>query len=220
MAEGRNSSFEVRTVIARATLASWGVWSLLGGITLVLAGCGRYGSPYPPEKLSPKAVRYTTVKGTPQGVSFEWLAPDSDGRGRPLKVLLGYRIYRKELSKPSDLVNESVPYELVATVADQSIATLEAKREEAKQQQRPVRALKLTPESRRVSYLDTTPQYGKSYAYRVVPFNRESVEGDYREILKVVFVGEASQVTSTEATREDPSLVGDTEVEDKDTAEL
>lgn len=184
---------------------------LLGAILLtsLTAGCGKYGKPLPPEKVSPRAVAYTEVRGTSQGVSFGWLAPTDDARGKPLKSLNGYRIYRKQIKKPSDQTDPSVPFELIATLPDSTLASLQLKKEEAQRELKPTRRVKLSDQERTITFLDPHVEQGATYLYKVVAFNRRSIDGDFRNFVKVVFLGEGSQIASLENDEIDPGLQED-----------
>lgn len=178
-------------------------------VASLLTGCGKYGKPLPPEKVSPRAVAFTEVRGTSQGVSFGWLAPTDDARGKPLKSLTGYRIYRKKISKPSDQSDPSVPFESIATITDSTLAVLKKRKEDAQRELKPSRRLKLSDEERKVTFLDPHVEQGATYLYKVVAFNRRSVDGDFRHLVKVVFLGEGSQISSLENDQIDPGLQED-----------
>ncbi|MEZ4755158.1 MAG: hypothetical protein R3A13_12815 [Bdellovibrionota bacterium] len=67
-------------------------------ISILVAACGKYSPPVPPESLAPKSVQDLKVTASIEGVSFEWDVPENDRRGKG-KTMTGYEILRKDLIK-------------------------------------------------------------------------------------------------------------------------
>ena len=93
-----------------------------------LVGCGRYAPPLAPEALAPHAVEDLQTTAKSEGVYFAWTASRHDVRGRDLKSIDGYRIYRKEIFNKSDVIDPNVEYLLVTTIQDRHVEDLKIKR--------------------------------------------------------------------------------------------
>jgi len=158
-------------------------------------GCGKYSPPLAPEDLSPQPVTELKVVSSPDGVAFSWRAPNKDHRGKELRTLNGYRVYRKVLEKSSDLLDPKVEYSEIALVEDPHLAKLQQLRLDAKAQGKPTRSVKVTDAEKAFSFSDTSPQSGKRYAYQIVPINQGNEEGDPGQIILVLFRGETSEVS-------------------------
>lgn len=163
-----------------------------GAIALTAAmgtGCGKYAAPEPPERLSPAAVEVGEVIATGSGVTIQWLAPTEDQRGKRLKELLGYIVYRKELVRAADTLDPLKPFEEIKRVDDSSLARLKKKTDEAVQSGKPARRVSLASEERRVSITDETVTPGRTYLYKIAPFSSEGVDGGVESLIRVVFTG-------------------------------
>lgn len=181
----RGLSFTVRS----------GATALTVGGVLFLSSCGRYTVPLPPERLSPTAVEFQEITASPSGVTFNWLAPTKDNRGKRLDVLQGYVVYRKDLEKAADAVDPEVPFLEIQRVDDSSLARLEKKKEEAVRAGTPVRRVSLSGDERRVTVTDASVTPGRTYLYKIVPFSFDGVDGGYDQFVRVVFTGVGSSVT-------------------------
>lgn len=171
-------------------------WFTLGvGVMISLAGCGRYTVPLAPERLSPAPIEFQEITANPSGVTFNWLAPTKDNRGKRLDELKGYVVYRKDLEKAADAVDPLVPYIEVQRVDDSSLARLEKKREEAVRAGTPVRRVSLSGDDRRVTVTDASVTSGRTYLYKIVPFSFNGVDGGHDQLVRVVFTGVGSSVT-------------------------
>lgn len=159
-----------------------------------LAGCGKYAPPRPPEDFSPGQVESLQVTAQMQGVQFKWSSPDKDLRGRTLKTIEGYRIYRKELVHPHNVLDESVDEELIETIPDTHLAELEGLRRQAEEQGQLTRRVKVDLEKMKFEFTDINVRAGQTYVYRIVPFNQGGVEGAANQLVKVLFRGESSEV--------------------------
>jgi hypothetical protein len=163
-------------------------------VLLVLAACGRFGPPLPPEALAPKAVEDLTAVARPQGVSFAWSAPDRDRRSRELKFIDGYRIQRKELSERGDETNPDVVFEDVGFVKDNHVEVREELRKEARAQGKVGRRIQAPKEATQFTFKDTKAEVGKTYMYQILPENQGGVKGVVNQIVKVAFRGDKSDV--------------------------
>ena len=165
---------------------------ICGAIAITAAvgtGCGKYAAPEPPERLSPSAVEIGEVIATGSGVTIQWLAPTEDQRGKRLKELQGYIVYRKELETAADTLNPLKPFEEIKRVDDSSLARLKKKTEEAVQSGKSARRVSLASEERRVSVTDETATPGRTYLYKIAPFSSEGVEGAVESLIRIVFTG-------------------------------
>jgi hypothetical protein len=160
-----------------------------------LLGCGKYSPPLAPEDLSPQPVVSLKVASSPEGVAFAWEAPAKDQRGNNLRSLDGYRIYRKELAKNSDLLDADVEYQLISTIEDKHLSELARLKDEARASGKPTRSVKVAPELKAFTFTDSAVESGKRYAYQITPVNQGSEEGDPGQIIIVRFRGESSEVS-------------------------
>ncbi|MBX7136754.1 MAG: hypothetical protein K1X83_02135 [Oligoflexia bacterium] len=166
-------------------------------LALALSSCGKYGPPVPPEALSPAAVHELRAEGAAEGVKLSWRSPEADLRGQDLKSLDGYRIYRKLSFGIEDVATGTRPeggqesdYELLATIPDSHVADLKKLKDEALAAGKPARRLKAPDSAKEFSFTDPKVAAGKTYLYRVVPFNQGDTEGRVTKLLKVTFNGE------------------------------
>lgn len=161
---------------------------------LVLAGCGRYMSPIPPESLAPKAVQGLVVTPSEQGVKFAWTAADQDRRGKELKSADGFSIERKEIVRRGDETDPAVQFKELAFLKDTHVEKREELRKSARAQGKIGRTVKAPPDLLSFSYFDKTPKIGTTYIYQIVPKNQGGVEGQVGEVVRVVFQGVESAV--------------------------
>lgn len=166
--------------------------------TLLIGACGRYGKPLYPELLAPDNVRNLTVVGVNEGVKFDWRAPLNDQRGKDLKSIEGYRIYRKPIVKPSDAVDPEVPFEVVTLVSDTHLEELDKARQALRKQGRVGRRAKIDPKLYDFEYVDAGLQAGKTYLYKVIPINQGGVESSAFQLVKVLWRGATSEVTEVD----------------------
>ena len=168
--------------------------ALLFAVILTFSGCGKYSNPIAPERVSPAAI--VSLEAIPgiRGVSFKWKSPSEDRRGKELKNIDGYRIYRKEITRDSDLVDPRVEFELLAAVEDRHLVELDKLRREAEVQGKPTRRLGVDPALSSFEYSDGAVEPGKTYAYQIIPYNNGGVEGAGSQIVKITFRGETSDV--------------------------
>jgi predicted small lipoprotein YifL len=164
-------------------------------IVLTLIGCGRFGPPLPPERLAPRAVSDLEVTADDHALNFSWGAPHLDERGKELKSIDGYFVYRKIIRQQSDISDPAVPYQLISTVPDTHIITREKLRAEARAQGKPGRRIEAPAAQREFKYSDTDVKQDESYLYKIVPFNEGDVEGIVDQQTLVLFTGTTSKVT-------------------------
>ena len=60
----------------------------------LVAGCGRVGSPRPPEYVIPQSPASVTVENTAEGVKISWKRPKEYVGGDALDDLAGFRVQR------------------------------------------------------------------------------------------------------------------------------
>ncbi len=70
--------------------------------TLLFAGCGKKGALIPPEALVPAPASDLQVRQQGDGFRISWTAPGKEERGRPLRDLAGFRLYRHEVLPPGE----------------------------------------------------------------------------------------------------------------------
>ena len=169
---------------------------LIASVCFLITGCGKYGPPLPPEAFSPQPVKYLQAVSTLQGIQFSWLAPDDDLRGKELKSINGYRVYRKELKQDSDILDKEIEFEEIASVADDHINIRDQLREAAKQAGKPARRIKAPAESKQFSFIDSQLIPGSRYLYKIVPVNQGTVEGSVDQYIEILFRGESSIIKS------------------------
>ena len=173
---------------------------LISGIAIL--GCAKVASPIPPERLGPANLAGLEVKATQSTVTFAWTGPENDVRGKPLKSLDGYRIYRKEIVADADLQKNDIPFEIVTELPDKSLELLKTKQEAAEAQGHTKRRVKLSATDRQMNAVDSSVETGKTYVYKVLAFNQSDIDGDAKNVYKVVFQGESSEITMLDNTAE------------------
>ena len=172
-------------------------------ISACLVSCGKYLPPLAPESLAPAAVQMLEVTADLQSVNFKWDASEKDQRGETLKSIDGYRIYRKELEKPSDLINDDIRYELIATVQDIHLAELKKLKDLALEAGAPTRKVKIDDQLKHFSFSDSNLSAGSLYAYQIIPYNQEGEEGETNKIIKVLFRGTTSEIILIDQTKQE-----------------
>lgn len=187
---------------------------LLMTALVYLSACGKYGPPLPPEYLSPRPVNELTATADQGGVKISWQNPSEDLRGKPLKSLGGYYIYRRvlegELTEDrkkktrgtAGIFGGKKDFVLLGNVPDFEIETLKEIKRKAQDEGRTARRLKAPENLKKHDFLDKDVQPGKVYIYRVVPFNQGDVEGGYKKVIRVIFDNERSQVDLVDDTAE------------------
>lgn len=178
---------------------------ILPALLLFVCGCGKYGQPLPPEVFSPRAVKSLQASGETEGVRFQWVAPDLDVRGKELESMDGYEITRKVFEGEEDFIAKKRDFELVGSVPDTHVEELRTMREEYRARGIPSHRASVDKEKKEFEFLDTAVTPGVTYLYRIVPVNQGGVEGEVGQFVKVIFKGDASEVTLIE--RKDDELL-------------
>ncbi len=158
-------------------------------VTASLLGCGRYGAPLAPESLAPQVVEKIAVIPTERGVTFSFLAPLDDLRGKEVKFIDGYRIYRQDLS-----AGDEESFEVIADVEDHTVVRRDDRREAARASGKPGYRINLKEEERTLTYLDTSVASGVRYRYQIKPYNQGGVLGAVDTDIFVTFLGTNSVV--------------------------
>ena len=112
---------------------------------LFLSGCGKKGDPRAPELATPRVIENLRATSVPNGVALTWRRPTQYVDGRELKDLMGFVIFRKDISPTC--VDCPVPYRPLTTV------DLEDREKFVKQKQ--------------YRYVDEEVQQKMTYRYRV-----------------------------------------------------
>lgn len=173
----------------------------------LLAACGKYGPPLPPESFSPRAVKQLQVTADTGGVRFKWESPDADLRGAELRNMDGYYVMRKALEHSEDATDADVPFEEIGRVSDTHVLEREKKRDGARAAGRPARRIDSDAALKKFEYTDSSAAAGKAYLYKVVPHNQGGVEGRVAQLVRVVFKGAASQISYIDESSFDEELL-------------
>lgn len=170
--------------------------SLMVGFVFLLTSfaCGRMAAPVAPEALAPASVSDLKILGQSDGVFLSWRAPETDQRGADLKYIDGYKIYKRAgygASKSNAAVSN---FEVVAVVKDLHLIALNQKMAELRAQGQPGHKAKVDSSLKAFSYIDKQVETGKTYIYKVVPFNQDSVESSSYALVSIAWNGGASEV--------------------------
>lgn len=112
---------------------------------LFFSGCGKRGDPRAPELATPRVIENLRAASVPNGVALTWSRPTEYVDGSELKDLVGFAIFRKDISPTC--VDCPVPYRPLTTV------DIEDREKFVKQKQ--------------YRYLDEEAQQKMIYRYRV-----------------------------------------------------
>jgi len=171
--------------------------ALLIIVSLLLFGCGKYGPPLAPEVLAPQAVQNLRASAMLGEVRIQWESPQRDRRGRELKFIDGYDIYRADLladqPMPSFLAIKEL-YTKVAFLPDNHIEERDRLRSEARELGQPLRRVRVDPELMSFVFVDRDLEGGKRYIYQVRPVNQRGVEGQVLQTVDVFYRGDLSEV--------------------------
>ncbi len=168
-------------------------------IALLAVACGKYAPPLAPELLAPKAPE-VAVSALSGGVKFSWEAAAQDQRGTDLKTIEGYRVYRKHINARRDIFDRDIPYELLSTVADTHLVELDKLKKKVRAEGGLTRKVKVSDELKKFEYLDSSPEAGKQYVYKLVGVNQGGVEGQAKKIVRVLFRGANSEIGQIDAS--------------------
>jgi hypothetical protein len=81
---------------------------------LFLSGCGKRGDPRAPEAATPRVIENLRATPVPSGVALTWSRPTEYADGSALKDLVGFAIFRKDISPTC--VDCPAPYRPLTTV--------------------------------------------------------------------------------------------------------
>ena len=112
---------------------------------LFLSGCGKKGDPRAPELATPRVIENLRATSVPNGVALTWSRPTEYVDGSALKDLVGFAIFRKDISPTC--VDCPAPYRPLTTV------DVEDREKFVKQKQ--------------YRYVDEEAQQKMTYRYRV-----------------------------------------------------
>ncbi len=132
----------------------------------MMISCGRKGAPKPPEDIAPVPVKYLTAKGEVDAIVLSWNVPDETAKGEELIDLAGFIVKRNVYE-----AGEQVDFEEIADIPfvyDVQVP------------------LKDTP---KVEFRDEDVEAGVRYQYQVVGYNEDGVEGEFGNIISVLYVG-------------------------------
>lgn len=160
-----------------------------------VSACGRFNAPIPPELVAPEAVNSLTVEPLADGVAFTWRASDQDQRGKELKFIDGYRVNRKEVVQRGDETDPDVKFDEVAFLPDTHVVLRDELRKEARAKGQLGRRAKPTEDTMKFAFKDTEVSSGKTYVYQIVPINQGGVKGEVKQLIKVYFSGDKSEIS-------------------------
>jgi len=159
------------------------------------SGCGRYVPAVAPEKMAPAPAQNFTVAPMNDGVLFAFQSSSDDVRGRPLKSLEGYRLYKKNLTQDDSGIFRKEGYNLVTAILDNHLAALTELQDRAKASGKNPNNVSVPPSLTKFTYKDTSLTRGQSYAYRLVGFNQGGVEAEIDRVVQIDFDGDNSTIT-------------------------
>jgi hypothetical protein len=149
--------------------ASFALAAVLGAsivAAIALAGCGKKGSPVPPEEGAPSAIKSVNVSGLVTGVNFAWQAPETTAEGDDEPELAGFYLYRSDVIK-----GERPDFEEIAAID-----------------------LLASPDQKNFIYLDKDVLPGKSYDYQIRAVNVDQIESPPGKTIRVTYLGESSVI--------------------------
>ena len=112
---------------------------------LFFSGCGKKGDPRAPELATPRVIENLRAASDPNGVALTWSRPTQYVDGSELKDLVGFAIFRKDISPTC--IDCPAPYRPLTTV------DIEDREKFVKQKQ--------------YRYVDEEAQQKMTYRYRV-----------------------------------------------------
>lgn len=163
-------------------------------LTLFSTGCGHYVAPVPPEMLAPAPVNNFTVAPMADGVLFAFTSSKKDARGKQLKSIEGYNLYRREFIEGETDVTKTIGYSKIATIKDQHLVEVAKLQEQALAEGKNPNRVKAPAKFTSFTFKDTGLQLGKAYAYRLVGVNQNGVEAEVDRLVKVDFKGDDSHI--------------------------
>lgn len=177
--------------VRKAHLLKLVVSSILLVAITAMAGCGRYEAPIVPEQLISESVKELGATVDSQTVTLSWKRPSVDARGKRLKDIDGYRVYRAMIFSPSNLKElqsaraTGPDFTEVGWVADGSHEKLTKLQDEAEARGDMRRKVKLEPSDTTFSFVDPFKATSGVFLYKVVPVNQSWEEGAVDKYIKV-----------------------------------
>ncbi len=139
-------------------------------LLIATIGCGKYGSPKPPENLAPGSVRLFTASASFDGVELSWIPPSTKATGDALNDLNTFLV-KRTLLKDGKIVSQrpiaEIRYDFTAGQSG-----LE----------------------KQLVYKDRAVRPGQVYEYSVFAINDDGQSGLPGPIVRVTFRGEASPI--------------------------
>jgi hypothetical protein len=159
--------------------------------------------------FAPKPVDALKVTASESGVFFAWTAPDEDRRGKELKSMDGYAIQRKLIAQKGDETDPRVQFETIGFVKDQHVIEREKLRQEARAEGKIGRTIESPQEFTKFTFVDTSAKPSTTYMYQIVPRNQGWADGAVKEVARVTFKGNASDIAmvpAADVVEDDTSL--------------
>lgn len=159
-----------------------------------LMGCGLEGPPLPPEDFAPKDVTILETKTDAEGVILRWRSPDVDSKGDPLESLEGYIVYKREAPDILAWDRSNSEFTELTRISDPALAEVMELRKKAREEKKLSRKIKVPEERKFFEFKDKNVQKGKTYFYKVTPYNQGGVAGKASDFVKVLFNDDTSEI--------------------------
>lgn len=143
-------------------------------IALTLLACGRYSKPIAPEYAAPKAITLIDSKFESGNLTLKWQGPDRDIRGKDLRSLDAYLIYRR--------TGADKEFELLGEVADTHLKKLQEARAQLKLEGKSGKQARV---ENVYEYTDRELREGTSYIYKIVAVNQRKTHGQVLELYQL-----------------------------------
>lgn len=129
-----------------------------------LAGCGKKGSPLPPEGLVPEAVTTIKAKGTSGSLFISWTMPKKNTDGSKLVDLAGFKLYKKSGEGCPTCPSGKYPLYMDIDLESPGATIIQGKT---------------------ITFIDSELQEGKYYSYKVAPYNKSGYFGAFSEAINI-----------------------------------
>ncbi len=147
-------------------------------VFFIISSCGRKGDLIIPGTVLPKPVTGLSVELKPGAVILAWTEPDKNTKNNPLTDLAGFLVLRAEI--PIGETGCPCAFEKAGYI------DLEY----------PKGAV---VNGKKVVWADTTGIFGRRYAYRVLPMNKDGYTGEASQTLPVNFLMPPAKVSKLAA---------------------